>query len=72
MVKEAGLPKEVTPYSLRHTMAAELRRCGVRVPAWEVQGLLGHKAVGVTEIYARFDPDYMATGSRRSTTILRS
>ncbi|WP_420798721.1 tyrosine-type recombinase/integrase [Nitratireductor pacificus] len=62
MVKEAGLPKEVTPYSLRHTMAAELRRRGV--PAWEVQGLLGHKAVGVTEVYARFDPDYMATGSR--------
>ncbi|WP_425483122.1 transposase [Chelativorans alearense] len=34
------------------------------VPAWEVQGLLGHKAVGVTEVYAKFDPDYMATGSR--------
>ena len=62
MVKEAGLPKEVTPYSLRHTMAAELRRRGV--PAWEVQGLLGHKAAGTTEIYAKFDPDYMARGSQ--------
>ncbi len=62
MVKQASLPREITPYSLRHTMAAELRRRGVA--AWEVQGILGHKAAGVTEIYARFDPDYMASGSR--------
>jgi integrase len=62
MVRAAGLPSEITPYSLRHTMAAELRRRGV--PMWEVEGLLGHKAGGITETYARFDPDYLSKGSR--------
>ena len=59
-VKAAGLPTDVTPYSLRHTMAAELRRRGV--PAWEVEGLLGHRRPGVTETYAEFSPDYLSQG----------
>ncbi|MGO7762892.1 tyrosine-type recombinase/integrase [Rhizobium ruizarguesonis] len=59
-VKTAGLPKEITPYSLRHTMAMELRKAGV--PAWEVEGLLGHRRPGVTETYAEFSPDYLSKG----------
>ncbi|MBX4884812.1 site-specific integrase [Rhizobium bangladeshense] len=59
-VKAAGLPKEITPYSLRHTMAMELRKAGV--PAWEVEGLLGHRRPGVTETYAEFSPDYLSKG----------
>jgi len=59
-VKEACLPADVTPYSLRHTMAAELRRRGV--PAWEVEGLLGHRRPGVTEVYAEFSPEYLSEG----------
>ena len=62
MVKAAGLPSEITPYSLRHTMAAELRRRSV--PMWEVEGLLGHKRARITDTYARFDPDYLSNGSR--------
>ncbi|WP_425456584.1 tyrosine-type recombinase/integrase [Asticcacaulis tiandongensis] len=62
VVKAAGLPKDVTPYSLRHTMAAELRARGV--PAWEVEGLLGHKLPGVTEKYAKFAPDYLGHGAK--------
>ncbi len=55
-----GLPKRVTPYSIRHTMAKELRRRGV--PPWEVQGMLGHKMGGyrTTEIYAKYDPSYLS------------
>jgi len=59
--KAAGLGKDVTPYSIRHTMARHLRICGV--PAWEVSAQLGHKQPGlsVTEIYAPFAPAYLAT-----------
>jgi len=55
-----GLSKEVSPYAIRHTMAIELRKRGV--PPWEVQGILGHKSGGyrTTEIYAKFDPDYLS------------
>jgi integrase len=60
IVRDAGLSKEITPYSLRHTMAAELRRRSV--PAWEVEGLLGHRRPGVTETYAEFDPAYLSKG----------
>lgn len=56
MVKAAGLPA-FPPKVLRHTVATELRRRGV--PAWEVSGLLGHRTGGTTEIYAKFDPDYL-------------
>jgi integrase len=59
-VRTAGLPSAITPYSLRHTMAAELRRRGV--PAWEVEGLLGHRRPGATETYAEFSPDYLSQG----------
>lgn len=39
IVRDSGLSSEITPYSLRDTMAAELRRWGVL--AWEVAVLLG-------------------------------
>ena len=55
-VRQAGLPEEVTRYSLRHTMATELRKCSV--PFWEVEGMLGHRRPGMTEKYAFLHPDY--------------
>ena len=57
--EQAGLGVDVTPYTIRHTMATELRKRGV--PPWEVSGMLGHKSAGylTTEIYAKFDPDYL-------------
>ncbi len=58
-VARAGLSADVTPYTVRHTMATELRKRGV--PPWEVSGMLGHKSGGyaTTEIYAKYDPDFM-------------
>jgi len=58
-VARAGL-EEVTPYTIRHTLAAEL--CKRSVPPWEVSGMLGHKSGGykTTEIYAKYDPDCMS------------
>ncbi|MGE4528837.1 MAG: site-specific integrase, partial [Rhodospirillaceae bacterium] len=57
--EKAGLDASVTPYTIRHTMATELRRRGV--PQWEVGGMLGHQSAGfrTTEIYAKFDPTYL-------------
>ena len=60
VVRAAGLNDAITPYSLRHTMAVELRKRGV--PLWEVQGLLGHRQPGVTETYAVYAPDYLSQG----------
>ena len=58
-VARAGL-EDVMPYTIRHTLATELRKRGV--PPWEVGGMLGHRSGGykTTEIYAKYDPDYMS------------
>jgi len=53
----AGLDKEVTPYTIRHTMATELRRREVQM--YELAGFLGHSSgKGVTDRYAKFSPEY--------------
>jgi integrase len=54
--ERAGLDNRVVPYTIRHTMATELRKRGV--PAWDVAGMLGHKTEGITERYAKYAPDY--------------
>lgn len=59
-VKLAGLPSDVVQYSLRHTMAMELRRR--RVDLWETKGFLGHGATDITDGYAEFSPDYLSGG----------
>ena len=56
--KKAGLSVDVIPYTIRHTMATELRKRGV--PPWEVSGMLGHRSeYKTTEIYAHYAPDYL-------------
>jgi len=48
---------DVVPYTIRHTMATELRRRGV--PQWEIAGMLGHRTGGTSETYAKYAPDYL-------------
>ncbi len=49
-VRAAGITdKEVSPHSLRHTMAIGLLRKGASVPV--VQKLLGHSSIGTTQRY---------------------
>ncbi len=55
--KRAGLDADVVPYTIRHTVATELRRRGV--PEWECRGFMGHRSGGVTERYAKFQPDHL-------------
>ena len=57
--EEAGLDDRVTPYSIRHGMARELRKR--RVPGEQISLFLGHlpkNADATTSIYAPYDPEY--------------
>lgn len=57
----AGLDDRVSPYSLRHTMAREMRRR--KVPGDQISLFLGHLpqgAAATTSIYAPYEPDYLA------------
>jgi hypothetical protein len=55
----AGLPRDISLCTIRHTMADELRKRGV--PLAEVAGLLGH-SIGyhTTERYAKYGPEHAA------------
>ena len=54
---------DVTAYTIRHTVAAELRKRGVAV--WEVAGFLGHSSgYKTTERYAKFGPDHLSEAVR--------
>jgi integrase len=58
VIEAAGLEKDVTPHTLRHTVATRLVRDGV--PLIEVSKLLAHKDSRITEkTYAKFAPDYL-------------
>lgn len=62
--ESAGLDKLVTPYSIRHTMAREMRKA--RVPGEEISLFLGHLphgAAATTAVYAPYDPGYLAAAA---------
>jgi len=59
LCKEAGLDDRVTPYSIRHGMAREMRKR--KVPLEQISAFLGHlpkNSDATTSIYAPYDPDY--------------
>jgi Phage integrase family len=57
---EAGLDERVTPYSIRHGLARELRKR--RVPTEQISLFLGHRPGGsaaTTSIYAPYGPGFL-------------
>jgi integrase len=55
-IKKAGLGKDVTPHTLRHTRATWLLQSGV--DPWEAAGHLGMSVETLQKVYGKHHPDY--------------
>ncbi|MCI4319713.1 MAG: tyrosine-type recombinase/integrase [Thermoplasmata archaeon] len=62
--QRAGIPRRVTPHTLRHTLATTLlsRGCDIRY----IQKLLGHASVATTQIYTHVDTTALRAAYQRA------
>lgn len=61
-VLEAGLKKDVTPHTFRHSFATHLLEAGVNLRI--VQVLLGHSSLNTTQMYTHIDAKYLVETHR--------
>lgn len=56
-VKNAGIKKNISPHTFRHSFATHLVEGGADLKA--VQDMLGHESITTTEIYTHLDTQYL-------------